>query len=99
MSFPSQHSRNPSGFHDLSSFFFFLIFKKYLFMSLCWVLVVTWEIFVTACGFSPVWAGGLSYSVACGIPLPQRGTKLASPALGGGFSTVEPSGKSLTTFL
>ena len=67
-------------------------------MSLCWVLIVAWEIFVKARGFSPVWAGGLSYPVACGIPLPQPGIELASPALGGGFLTTGPSGKSLISF-
>ena len=60
-------------------------------MSPCWVFVVAWEIFITARGFSPVLAGGLSYLVACGIPLPQPGIELTSPALGGRFSTTGPS--------
>ena len=41
----------------------------------------------------------LSFSTACGIPAPRPGIKATSPALGGGFLTTEPLGKSLPYLL
>ena len=70
-------------------------------VSLCYTdsRAVVWAQQLAACGLQSMWvpvvaACELSYSVACGILVPQPWIKLASPALEGEFLTTGPPGKS-----
>ena len=64
-----------------------IFFQKYLFIWLCWVLVV-------ACGISVLVVHRLGCSKACGILFPWPGIEPESPALQGRFLTTGPLGKS-----
>ena len=103
-SLPLSPQGSPTETHRIKSkleMYVKLIFKMYLSIFGCQLLVAAHRIFIASCGIFRQSTGTLCVvpqlgcSTACGILVSRPGIKAMCPALEGGFIITGPPGKSL----